>query len=196
MNGGLYSGLRVRQRKTLADEEDHERGDQKKHEWIPGEAVGEFLPSRGLQAFLDRQGPDVTYAATVQIACAGVVDGMLPPPVVVGCECEKSRYESPNVVGPARLEERTVPAVVKDDEDAQDHRSGQNREGNSQPPGDRKAEIHEDPEGDIASDRVEYLPAGSPAIRVLMFGNEFPPIGDGSSVAGLFKVLVVFDHGT
>ena len=51
------------------------------------------------------------------MATRRMVEGMLPPPVMVGSEGEQPSDKPPEGVGSFGFEKGSVPAVMKDDED-------------------------------------------------------------------------------
>ncbi len=106
------------------------------------------------------------------------MERVLPAPVVVGRERQHAGDETPDVIGRAGLEERSVTAVVEDDEDPDEHPAGQDHQGQSEPVGNRKAEVQEIPEDEVGPDRVHDLPAGPPDGGHLVLGHEFLPLRD------------------
>jgi hypothetical protein len=68
----------------------------------------------GFGVFPDKS-PHVAHAAPVEITRAGMMHGMLPPPMVIGCELEHSGDESQKNVSAPRLEKGFVGAVVEND---------------------------------------------------------------------------------
>ena len=73
------------------------------------------------------------------MAARRMVEGMLPPPVMVGSEGERPGDKSPEIVGSSGFENRSVSTVMKDDEDPDEQSPGENRQGYGQQPRDRKA---------------------------------------------------------
>jgi hypothetical protein len=62
-----------------------------------------------------------------------MVDAMLPAPVVVRRKRQHTGNESDDGIRPAGLEEGTVAAIVKENEDAHQQRAGEHGQGNGQP---------------------------------------------------------------
>lgn len=87
------------------------------------------------------EGPYITQASTVEIAGMGVY-GVLPLPMVVGCEAEHSGDESPNFIGSPRAEKRIVSAVVKNNKNANQQAARQDGQRNRQPIGNAGSQIH------------------------------------------------------
>ncbi len=183
IHGMALALVRAGRRNSLLNEKQIKGRDDEQDDRVTREAIREFFPAGGFEIFLHGECPDVTGAALVEIAGAGVVNGVFPPPVVIGSEREYARDESHNVIDRARFEIRSVAAVMENDKDAHDKSARENGQRHDQPPGNGKREIHEIPERGVGYEGVDHLPDGPGSGGVGVFGhNLFPP----QSVRSLF----------
>jgi hypothetical protein len=83
---------------------------------VPDEPVNQPFSPRHSPEFLHRQGLDITGPPSIQVASRGVMDGMIVPPVIVWSKGQDASYHTDKSISTSRFKERTVPAVVKDDE--------------------------------------------------------------------------------
>src|SRR5271170_7971839 len=100
---------------------------------------------------------------------------MLPAPMVVRSQRQHSGDESNNSIGGAGCVERSMAAIVKDDEDADEERSGQYGQRQRNPIGYRDASVDCIPESSVGSQGIEQLPRRFPARRPLKSRNDGLP---------------------
>ena len=148
--------------KALTEQKHVQRRDDEQHEGIAHELIREPFPARRFQVLLHRHGPHVADASLVQVPGGAVVNAVLPAPVVVRCERQDAGDESDQRIGPVRLEERPVPAIVKEDEHPHQQRAGEHRQRKRQPQRDLLDVVHEVPEQHVRNDRIEQLPQRAP----------------------------------
>jgi hypothetical protein len=101
----------------------------------------------------------------------GVVDGVLPAPVIIRGEGQYAGDEANRVVGLAGFEKRAVPAVVEDDKHPHEKGSRQHRQRHGDPPRHRQAAVHQTPKERVGTERVDDLPERPPGRRLLEFGH-------------------------
>ena len=137
-----------RRGQPVLEDEDVDGADAEHHERVPRQPVDQARPSGEPLELRHGQGVDVADAALVEVAAGGVVDGMAPPPMVVGGQGQDADRAAEPVVGPAAAEERAVAAVVLDHEQA--HQEARGRDGQEQGQavaGVAQAEPHQEPQG-------------------------------------------------
>jgi hypothetical protein len=83
-------------------------------------------------------------ATLFQVARRRVVDRVIAPPLRVGRQRQHPGDEPDDVIRAARLEERAVPAVVHDDEGADQEPGGDDREDQGQQVAHLHREVHRD----------------------------------------------------
>ena len=133
-------------RQPVLDEEMQNRAEQEQGRGVAIEPVLEPPPPGQGEVFVDREGVDVAEAAVLEIARGGVVNRVGPLPVVVGRQREDAEQRAGDVRRGRGAEERAVPAVVLDDEEPHLHEGGRNGQGECEPVGDSKAQVHQDPD--------------------------------------------------
>ena len=111
----------------MFDHEDEQRSKKEKDKRITHEPIREASAARGREIFLHGHRPHVAGSAPVEISGAGVMDCVFPAPVGVRRERQNSGDAPDEIVRAARVEVRTMRAVMKDDEDAHEESSGQHR---------------------------------------------------------------------
>ena len=144
----------------MHDPEHEERPHQKHQHGVAVDSISQAFPPRGLLVLVDRHHPDVAHAPPVQIAGRGMMHCVFGPPELVRREGQDARDESHDLIRGARRQERTMPAVVEDDERADEERRRQHRDAEGQPVGHLQGEEHEDPESQTRDERVDELPDG------------------------------------
>ena len=85
------------------------------------------------EIFANRQRLDVADAAPVEIARRRMVDRMAAPPVIVGGHRHDADPPADPLVGGFARQERTVPAIVLDHEEANEQPGRQRRHGKRKP---------------------------------------------------------------
>jgi len=160
----------------MLDEKQKKRRQQEEHNGIARQSIRESRPARRRQILLHRHCPDVAGAALVEVARAGVVNGMLPLPVMVGREGQDAGDKAQDVVGHSGFEKGSVPAVVENDEHPHEERAGEDGQRDCEPPGDREAVVDQIPQQDIRPERVGDLPERAPAGRLLVAEQDLFPI--------------------
>lgn len=134
MNGSFFPRLGGLGAKTLEYEKEKQGANYKKYKRISGQSVGELLPTSGFKVFFDCESPNVSHSSPGKIARAGVVNGVFPFPVMIGCEGEQTGDEAECVVDLFRSEEGSVSAVVKNNEGTHEKKPSQARKENGDPP--------------------------------------------------------------
>jgi hypothetical protein len=124
---------------------------------VPVEAVKHPPGGAHGPVFLDGEGVDGARHATVEVAGGGVVDGVRLAPVGVGREREHAQDSAGPVVGGLGREERSVPAVVLDHEDAHQEGRGRNREQEPGPPAPLNAHQRGRPEQGEGDERHRHF---------------------------------------
>ena len=114
---------------------------------VAGQAVERPPPRRQPPVLAHGQRADVAHPAPVEVAGGGVVDGVGAPPVAVGREGHDPDRPAEPVVGAAPAEERAVPAVVLDHEQADEEARRRHRQQQGQPVAVAEAEPSREPQG-------------------------------------------------
>src|SRR4051812_21840989 len=84
-----------------------------------------------------------------------------------------------------------MPAIVKNDEDPDKECPGQDRQWHREPPGYRKTDIHQVPEGCVGHDAVNDLPNAATHRRILIArDNLFPRGFILPGTAGRWRILL------
>ena len=117
-------GPSVRVGETLYERKHHERADDERDQGKAENPIPQALPARRGEIFVHSQRPDVADAAPVEIARGRVVHGVGMPPGIVWRESQHARDDPEYIIGPRRFEERTVTAIVEEDEDADQEACG------------------------------------------------------------------------
>ena len=128
------AGAHQADRQPVLHEEQIGRADAEHHRRMAIEPVAQPAPARQRQIFAHRQRVDVAHAAALEIAGGGVMHGMRAPPEIVGRQREHAERAADPVIGEAMAEERAVPAIVLDHEQAHQEAGGRNGEQQGQPP--------------------------------------------------------------
>ena len=103
--------------------QEHEGGPEAEHhQRMAIEPVAQPPDRRQGPVLVHGQGVDAAEAAPVQRARGGVVQGVGPPPVVVGGQGQDAERAPDPVVQPLRRKEGPVPAIVLDHEQPQQER--------------------------------------------------------------------------
>ena len=106
----------------------------------------------------------------VEVAAAGVVSRVAAPPKIIWRERQETAGVAEDVVRAAIAQERMVPAVVLDDEDADQHPGRRQRQGEREPIGPERAQVHQVPEDTERHDRIDDLPAALERVGKLVLG--------------------------
>src|SRR4051812_40461156 len=93
-------GARIRE--SLPDQEEKQGCDYEKNDGVARQAISEALPARSLEILLHGQRPDVARAALVEVAGAGVMDRVLPTPMIIGGESKNSSDKAHEVIRASR----------------------------------------------------------------------------------------------
>ena len=135
----------------MQHKKEDQRNDEKQDQGVAIQPIAKLGKTRGFEIFVHGKRPDITQTSTVEVARMGMVDGVLPLPMVVGREAEHSSNEAPNLIGFARSKEGIVGAVVKNNEDANQQPAGQDGQGNRQPIGNGRSLIHHAPQKEVTT---------------------------------------------
>ena len=127
------------------------RSDEKQDQGVAIQPIAKLGKTRGFEIFVHGKRPDITETSTVEVARMGMVDGVLPLPMVVGREAKHSSDEAPNLIGFARSKEGIVGAVVKNNEDAKQQPARQDGQRNCQPIGNCRSQIHHAPQKEVTA---------------------------------------------
>jgi len=130
------SGSGIAGRETVRNQKHEERSDHKHHQRVSVETIDEAAPARPFKIFLHRQHPYIADSAIVQVASGGMMDRVIVPPLIIGSERKESAQHSDNIVRLLRFEERTVAAIVENDERSHQKAGRRNGEGQRKPVGD------------------------------------------------------------
>ena len=104
-----------------------------------------------------------------------MVDGVFPGPMIIRGKSQDAGQEPDRVVGQLGFEKGAMPAVVENNEDADEKSAGQGRQGDRDPPRNGKTPVHQTPKSDIGNDSVDDLPERAPGGWLLIFGHERLP---------------------
>ena len=97
------------------------------------ESVAQTVAPVAREIFAHRQRLDIANAASVKIAGCGVMDRVTAPPVIVGRHRQDAEGAAHPVIGEFTRKERAVPAIVLDQEQADEQSSGQRRQRERKP---------------------------------------------------------------
>ena len=127
------------------------------------QSVDETPPPCERAVFLHRQGVDVADAAAVEVARHRMVGRMGPLPVVVGGQGDHAEDTADDIVGAARAEVGSVPAIVLDDEKADEKARCRQGEQQRDPIAVVEGQPHAQPERDERNRRDQQLGDAAPA---------------------------------
>ena len=165
-----------------ADHQRPDRPDPEHHHRIAKKAVAQpRLPGPG-EVLLDRECGDVAGPASVEIAGAAVVDGMVVAPVRKGLEDEQPSEPANPEVRLLVRQEGAVGAVVEDDERPQQEARCRNCEGEGDPDRDFETEVHRHGYSQVGHHRGGQSRGGCDAARVARGGR--PPRASRGDQAG------------
>ena len=117
------------------------------------------------------------------------MQAVLAAPVGEGRERDEAARPSDDHVGAPRGEERAVPAIVLDDEDAHQQRAGRHGERKREQIGVREDEVHRHTAGEEGTERGEELQCAFPPFGARERGRSLSYLGVGPEGA------VVDGHG-
>ena len=156
-------------------DEDEEPAEAEHDERVAVQPVLDLPRPRERLVLGDRQRGDVADAAPVEIPRRRVMDGVLVLPAAVRQPDEQAGHDADRVVRAARAHERTVCAVVEDDERArQEAGCGQDKR-QGEPDRHTQRERRRDEQREIRHDRggeIEHAPA-EPRLRIRV--EDAPP---------------------
>lgn len=140
-------------------EDNHRANDEHEHRISIGSIEGPFPPGKG-QELLNRQGPHITGAPSIQVAHGRVMDRMGPAPLLKRCKGENPGDIAQDPVRSLGVKEGPMDAIVEKDEDA----NMEPRGGNSQEQGSPiwqpfpNGDDHQPPECEVWEKRIQHLP--------------------------------------
>nr|WP_211607345.1 hypothetical protein [Halomonas daqiaonensis] len=102
----------------MVEEEQVRRADAEQHQWVSVQAIEAPLRSRQGSEFTHGQGVDATDTRAIEIAGVGMVEGMAVSPEIKGGKGQDADGSTDPVIGPPRVKECPVTAVVLDHEQA------------------------------------------------------------------------------
>ncbi len=140
----------------------------KENQGMAPECVNAAFPGGQSQVLVHRQSHHIAGATAIKVAGAGVVDGVVAAPAIVGGESEQAGEDPHGIIGLSRFEKRAVPAVVEDDKGAHQETGCQYGERQGQQVGDAQAPNHDDPKRQVGDYGVGKLPEAAPGIRLLV----------------------------
>jgi hypothetical protein len=138
-------------RQAIDQQKDHGRQQQVGDQRMPGQAVKKATSARHRKIIphCEARGIHVgTATRTVEVIPVGVMHAVLAAPIGVGRERAEAAQSPGEGIGASRGEERAVPAIVLDNEDAYQQRAGRQRKGEGKQVGDRQNNIHRHAPGD------------------------------------------------
>ena len=144
---GVPPGRRRRRGQPLLEDEDADRADTEHGERAARQPVGQPPPGRQPPELGHGQRVDVADATPVEVAGGGMMDGVLLPPVAVGGQGQHADHPTEPVVGAPAAEERAVPAIVLDHEQAHQEARGGDGQQQAEPVGVAEAQPHQAPQG-------------------------------------------------
>ncbi len=172
-----FSRRRAAFRGEAVDHDKHKRrgdGEQEQREAVY--PIRGLHPPRRGPVLLHGQRGHIAVKALVDVAGGRVVDRVCVAPLVERGEGEETKEDARRFVGPPRLEERAVTAVMKDDEGADPESGGKERDGQHEPERNTGQVEHHGPEQEEWHERVDHLPGGASAVRLGEGGNQLLPV--------------------
>ena len=151
---------RVKRRPIEEDEYDR-RQQQVGDDRMIGEAHDPSAPPRQGAIFRDRHARRIDIqpagGAPIQIVPRTVMSCMLPAPEGVRRQRHQAAQDADQVVRASRLEERAMPAIVLNDEDADEKAGGDYRHWQRHPQRNREAQVHRGTAGEKPAERGRKL---------------------------------------
>jgi len=145
---------------------EHGRGpNREKKQRVAHDPVACLPPPGSSKVLGHRHGRHVTRIALVDVACGGMVNGMVVPPLVEGSHGEDAQGESHCLVGLAGFEIGSMAAIVEDDERADPECAGDQSQWRHQPVGDAAGPKHDGPHCQEGQQTIHKLPEGLAQIR-------------------------------
>ena len=144
-----------------ADHHREDRAEAEHDQRVAEHAVAEATAPRLGVVLADGQGGQIAHATPVEIARAGVMDGVVVPPAAERRQHQESCHGADVGVGAPGGQQRPVAAVVKDDEGADQEAAGGDRQRECQPRGDRQDCVHHRTQGQVRNYRREHVDEAS-----------------------------------
>ena len=162
--------------KSMLDEELPSRAEDQEHEEIPAQPIPHPTPTGRAQVLLDSQCLEVAEAAPVEIPEGRMVDRVRAAPVVIRHEHEHPEHRAQHVVGAPGTEERSVTAVVLDDEQAHQQARRRHRQEKCQGPRDIQRSVGQAPYHRVERDGAGELPARLADLRMGVWFEQMDPV--------------------
>ena len=172
---GLPARAHQPHRQAVLEHEQVERPEAEHHDRMTRQTIESAAPRRQALVLAHGQGVDVARAAPAQMAGGGVVHGMRAPPVAVGREGQHAQNPAEPVVGAPPAEERAVPAIVLDHEQAHEEARRRHGEEQAEPVGIAEASQHQEPQGYERHHGDEQLGQAAPEARLPVGGERTHP---------------------
>ena len=152
------------ERHAVLQDENVDRANTEQDQGMAVQAIGQAAPAGQRAIFLHGESRDIPDAAPVEVSRGCVVDRVRPPPVVVRRQGEHPDRTSEHVVGAARPKERAVPAIVLNDEQADQEQGRGHREQQCDPIAVPERQPHAEPQQGERTECDQHL--RSPARRI------------------------------
>ena len=111
----------------MAQQEQIGRAEAEQNEGVAVEPIEQPLQPSPFPVFANREQVHVTDAACVQIAGGGMMERVRAAPAVIRRQREHAESAADPVIAAPSAQERTVPAIVLDDEQPEQEQSRQRR---------------------------------------------------------------------
>src|SRR5262249_3066108 len=144
-------------RQPVLYEEQISRAQAKQDKGIAVKPIVELPPAGQSKVFPYGQGRNITNPAFIEVAGARVMNGMAPPPDIVGGQRQHTDRASYPIVASATAKERTVSAVVLYHKEAHQESGGRQSGQQAQPSTDSQGRPGHEPKNCKAAGGYEQL---------------------------------------
>jgi hypothetical protein len=174
-------------------EEDVSGTEAEHHQRMAVQAIAQPSPERARAVFLHGERLDIAQTAAVEIAGAGVMGGVGMAPDAVGREGQHAGNPAEPVVCQPMTEERAVPAIVLDGEEAHEETGGGDGQRQGQPVADVERRPGQGPKACQRHNRDGDLDDAAAGAGLPVACENFRPgAGIGHGRGGNRGVLAVF----
>lgn len=147
-----------------------------KDDGVAEQTVFEATPFAQLPVLLDGKEVNVANIPVLQLSGMAVVVTVNPGPVGIRNGTEKRANEADGIVDLAFLEEGVVPAVMLNDENADEEKGVDGSQCQREPDGIVHTKVHRNPKRHKRTETAEQLANGPGGVGFLVFGDDRLPV--------------------
>ena len=161
-------------------------GTQPEHDdGVAVEPIAQPTPARQGEVLPHGQRVDIADAALLEIARAGVVDGVAATPGVVGRQRQRADDAAHPVVESSAAEESTMAAIVLDHEQADEEAGCRDRQQQAQPVAKAQSHPHQHPQSSEGPGGQRQLEHAADLARLTIAGKDLHPVACGADRDGV-----------